>query len=115
VHHSPGSACKGSSVSPCALGGRPAHPNRDLFPLPACLRARGTAAPTNDCAFGDEGPTPLDGAVWGWRNNRAPDGDYEATVALLVAAGAPTRHSPPTGNPHIDALLNDQRSRPSVD
>lgn len=72
-------------------------------------------ADLSDCAFDDEGPTPLDGAVWGWRNNRAANGDYEATVALLVAAGAPTRHSPPTGNPHIDALLNAQRSGPSID
>jgi len=72
-------------------------------------------ADLSDCAFDDEGPTPLDSVVWGWRNNRARDGDYEATAALLVAAGAPTRHSPPTGNPHIDAMLNGQRSRPSVD
>lgn len=62
-------------------------------------------ADLEDCAFNDEGPTPLDAAIWGWRNNRAVDGDYEGTVALLVAAGAPTRHAPPTGNPHIDALL----------
>jgi ankyrin repeat protein len=66
-----------------------------------------------DCAFDDEGPTPLDAAVWGWRNNRAADGDYEATVALLVAAGAPTRHTPPTGNARIDALLAGQLAQPA--
>ena len=62
-------------------------------------------ADLEDCAFDDEGPTPLDAAIWGWRNNRTTDGDYEGTVALLVAAGAPTRHTPPTGNTRIDALL----------
>jgi hypothetical protein len=62
-------------------------------------------ADLTDCAFDDEGPTPLDCAVWGVRNNRAADGDYAGTVALLLAAGAPTRHEPPTGDPAIDALL----------
>lgn len=63
-------------------------------------------ADLEDCAFDDEGPTPLDAAIWGSRNNPATDGDYEGTVALLVAAGAPTRHTPPTGNTRIDALLS---------
>jgi hypothetical protein len=58
-----------------------------------------------DCAFDEEGPTPLDCAIWGARNNRATDGDYAGTVALLVAADAPTQHEPPTGDPEIDALL----------
>ncbi len=58
-----------------------------------------------DCAFDDEGPTPLDCAIWGATNNRAPDGDYPATVAVLLAAGAPTQHTPPTGDDEIDALL----------
>jgi hypothetical protein len=62
-------------------------------------------ADLTDCAFDDEGPTPLDCAIWGARNNRAPDGDYPGTVALLLAAGAPTRHEPPTGDAEIDALL----------
>ncbi len=66
-------------------------------------------ADLEDCAFDDEGPTPLDAAVWGWRNNRAADGDYEATVAALVAAGAHTRHRPPTGNVRIDDLIRAQR------
>jgi hypothetical protein len=48
-----------------------------------------------DCAFDDEGPTPLDCAIWGERNNRAADGDYAGTIALLVAADAPTRHELP--------------------
>jgi hypothetical protein len=58
-----------------------------------------------DCAFDDEGPTPLDCAVWGVRNNRAKDGDYARTVEVLLAAGAPTRHSPPTGDAAVDMLL----------
>jgi ankyrin repeat protein len=58
-----------------------------------------------DCAFDDEGPTPLDCALWGLRNNHADDGDYPGTVEALVAAGAPTQAQPPTGNEAIDALL----------
>jgi ankyrin repeat protein len=58
-----------------------------------------------DCAFDDEGPTPLDCAIWGARNNRSADGDYAGTVALLLAADAPTSHEPPTGDPELDALL----------
>jgi ankyrin repeat protein len=58
-----------------------------------------------DCAFDDEGPTPLDCAIWGLTNNRADDGDYLGTVAALVAAGAPTRRSPPVGDEAIDAIL----------
>jgi hypothetical protein len=34
----------------------------------------------------------------GLRNNRADDGDYPGTVEVLLAAGAPTRHSGPTGH-----------------
>lgn len=49
-------------------------------------------ADLHDKAFDDEGPTPLDCAVWGFQNNRAEDGDYKATVETLLAAGAPTRH-----------------------
>jgi ankyrin repeat protein len=62
-------------------------------------------ADLHDCAFDADGPTPLDCAIWGLRNNRAEDGDYVGTVASLIAAGAPTRHSPPTGDEAIDALL----------
>ncbi|MEV4475566.1 ankyrin repeat domain-containing protein [Nonomuraea sp. NPDC049504] len=62
-------------------------------------------ADLEDCAFDDEGPTPLDCALWGLRNNRAEDGDYPGTVRALVEAGAPTRHRPPTGDTAIDALL----------
>jgi ankyrin repeat protein len=58
-----------------------------------------------DRAFDDEGPTPLDCAIWGARNNRAADGDYAGTVALLLASDAPTRHEPPTGDSIVDALL----------
>jgi hypothetical protein len=38
-------------------------------------------------------------------DNRAADGDYAGTVALLVGADAPTSHTPPTGSPEIDSLL----------
>jgi ankyrin repeat protein len=63
-----------------------------------------------DCAFDDDGPTPLDCALWGLRNNRADDGDYAGTVAALVAAGAPTRFSPPVGDSAIDAILTRRAS-----
>lgn len=62
-------------------------------------------ADLEDCAFDEEGPTPLDSAVWGWQNNRAADGDYVGTVEAILAAGGQTRHPPTTGNPRIDALL----------
>ena len=62
-------------------------------------------ADLNDCAFDDDGPTPLDCALWGLKNNRADDGDYPGTVEALLAAGAPTGHSVPTGDEAIDSLL----------
>lgn len=62
-------------------------------------------ADLHDCAFDDEGPTPLDCALWGLRNNRAEDGDYRGTVEALLAADAPTRHTAPTGDAAIDQLL----------
>ena len=62
-------------------------------------------ADLHDCAFDAEGPTPLDSALWGVQNNRADDGDYAGTVEALLAAGAPTRHSGPTGDEAVDALL----------
>jgi hypothetical protein len=62
-------------------------------------------ADLHDCAFDDDGPTPLDCAVWGLQNNRADDGDYPGTVAALLAAGAPTSSEPPTGDDAVDALL----------
>lgn len=58
-----------------------------------------------DRAFDDDGPTPLDCALWGVQNNRAPDGDYPGTVEALVAAGAPTRRDAPTGHPAVDELM----------
>ncbi|MFC4014114.1 ankyrin repeat domain-containing protein [Nonomuraea purpurea] len=64
-------------------------------------------ADLDDRAFDEEGPTPLDCALWGLRNNRADDGDYRGTVRALVEAGAPTRLAPPTGDATIDALLTD--------
>lgn len=67
-------------------------------------------ADLHDKAFDDEGPTPLDCALWGIRNNPTEDGDYPGTVAALLAANAPTRHSPPTGNPAVDALLAEHRT-----
>ncbi len=59
----------------------------------------------HDTAFDDDGPTPLDCAIWGLRNNRAADGDYHRTVQALVAAGAPTRSTAATGDAGVDALL----------
>jgi len=64
-----------------------------------------------DCAFDEDGPTPLDSAIWGVQNNRADDGDYGGTVEALLAAGAPTRHSPPTGDEAVDALLTKSVAR----
>lgn len=68
------------------------------------LIARG--ADVHDCAFDEDGPTPLDCALWGLQNNRAADGDYPGTVEALIAAHARTRHAPPTGDAAIDALLS---------
>lgn len=62
-------------------------------------------ADLHDRTFDAEGPTPLDCALWGLQNNRTEDGDYTGTVEALLAAGAPTRHSPPTGDKTIDAVL----------
>ncbi len=59
----------------------------------------------HDTAFDDDGPTPLDCAIWGLRNNRAEDGDYQRTVQALVDAGAPTRSTAPTGHADIDTLI----------
>ena len=58
-----------------------------------------------ECAFDEDGPTPLDCTIWGIRNNHAEDGDYPGTVQALLAAGAPTRYQPPTGDPAVDTLL----------
>jgi hypothetical protein len=63
-----------------------------------------------DCAFDEDGPTPLDCALWGLQNNRAEDGDYLGTIQALLAVDAPTRHSPPTGDDQIDALLTAHRT-----
>ncbi|MGV9384160.1 ankyrin repeat domain-containing protein [Nonomuraea sp. NPDC003707] len=68
-------------------------------------------ADLDDRAFDDEGPTPLDCALWGLRHNRAEDGDYVGTVEALLEAGAPTRLDPPTGDPAIDSLLLNRVSR----
>ena len=59
----------------------------------------------DDRAFDEHGPTPLDCAIWGLHNNHTDDGDYTATIKALLAADAPTRYSPPTGDKSIDALL----------
>ncbi len=62
-------------------------------------------ADLHDRAFDAEGPTPLDCALWGVKNNRAEDGDYAGTVEALLAAGAPTSKAPPVGDAVVDALL----------
>ena len=58
-----------------------------------------------DRAWGGHGPTPLDCAIWGVRNNRAHDGDYVGTVEALAAAGAPTYREQPSADPAVDAVL----------
>lgn len=58
-----------------------------------------------DRAWGADGPRPLDCAIWGVRNNPAHDGDYPGTVEVLAAAGAPTGHEPPSGDPAVDRVL----------
>lgn len=63
-------------------------------------------AALDDGAFEDSWPTPLDCAIWGARENRTADGDYPATVRALMAVGAPTGHTPPTGDAEIDRLLS---------
>jgi hypothetical protein len=64
-------------------------------------------ADLHDCAFDEDGPTPLDCAIWGIRNNHAENGP--GTVQALLAAGAPTRYQPPTGDPAVDTLLTNER------
>ena len=66
-------------------------------------------ADLHDKAFDANGPTPLDCALWGLRNNHADDGDYPGTVHALLEAGAPTRHTEPTGDGVIDTLLATDR------
>ncbi len=68
-------------------------------------------ADLHDRAFDAEGPTPLDCALWGLQNNRAEDGDYAGTVEVLLSAGAPTRHSAPSGDEVVDALLAEYATR----
>jgi Ankyrin repeats (many copies) len=68
-------------------------------------------ADLHDRAFDEDGPTPLDCALWGLKNNRADDGDYPGRVQAMLAAGAPTRQSPPTGDETVDALLASHTAR----
>jgi GDP-4-dehydro-6-deoxy-D-mannose reductase len=72
---------------------------RDMAAALRLLIERG--ADLSDCAFDEDGPTPLDCAIWGVRNNRADDGDHLGTIEALVETGAPTRSRPRT----IDALM----------
>ncbi len=69
-------------------------------------------ADLHDCAFDDDGPTPLDSAIWGVQNNWAPGGDHYATVRALIDAGAPTRYGPPTGDADLDAMLAEHLATP---
>lgn len=62
-------------------------------------------ADLHDKAFDADGPTPLDCALWGYRNNYADDGDYPGTVQAFLEADAPTRYLGQTGNDTIDGLL----------
>jgi 8-oxo-dGTP pyrophosphatase MutT (NUDIX family) len=56
-------------------------------------------------AWQDNGPRALDCAIWGIRNNPTHDGDYAGVVEALAAAGAPTGHRPPSGDPAVDRVL----------
>ena len=58
-----------------------------------------------DRAWGDHGPRPLDCVLWGLRCNPTHDGDYAGTAEVLAAAGAPTGHEPPSGDPAVDEVL----------
>lgn len=71
----------------------------------------GHGADVRDRAF-EDGPTPLDCALWGLRSNHTDDGDYLGTVQALLTVGAPTRHTQPTGDDAIDALLTTHDHRP---
>ncbi|MGI8517971.1 MAG: ankyrin repeat domain-containing protein [Acidimicrobiia bacterium] len=62
-------------------------------------------ASLTDRAWEGGGPTPLDCAIWGLKNNRAHDGDYVGVVEALASAGAPTQHEPPSGDPAVDEVL----------
>jgi len=72
-------------------------------------------ADLHDRAFDDDGPTPLDCAIWAVRNNRAEDGDYPGTVRVLLEAGSPGRVVPATGDVVIDALLRSHGLVDAVD
>jgi ankyrin repeat protein len=71
-------------------------------------------ADLHDGAFGPDGPTPLDCAIWGLRNNHTDDGDYPGTIRALLEAGASTGHTGPTGDPTIDTLLANYRDEYST-
>jgi Ankyrin repeats (many copies) len=71
-------------------------------------------ADLHDRAFDEDGPTPLDCALWGLKNNRADDGDYPGTVQAMLAAGAPTRQSPPTAVTRR-STCSSPRTRPDAD
>ena len=64
----------------------------------------------HDTGFDADGPTPLDCALWGIRNNHADDGDYPETVKALLEAGAPTKNSSLTGDDTIDTQLAAHRT-----
>ncbi|MEU5692474.1 ankyrin repeat domain-containing protein [Actinosynnema sp. NPDC020468] len=49
----------------------------------------------------EDGATPLDCVVWGFRNNRTDDGDYAASAEVLLSADAPFNH----GDSELDEVL----------
>ena len=83
----------------------PARPGRHARPHPDRAATHRPGRRPARLRIRRGGPTPLDCAIWGIRNNHAEDGDYPGTVRALLAAGAPTRYQPPTGDPAVDTLL----------
>jgi hypothetical protein len=63
-------------------------------------------ADLHDCAFDEDGPTPLDCALWGLHNNRADDGDYPARSRHC------SRPTHPPGSRHPPVTKPSMRSSP---
>lgn len=69
-------------------------------------------ADLHDCAFDDDGPTPLDSANLGCSEQLGPGRRPSRDHAGLIDAGAPTRYRPPTGDTDLDAMLAEHLATP---